>query len=154
MSEEITPLIIGSCQMELSLAGAAAGRADMVPLVSIFVDPPAILASGELYARALPESAQGGTATVAGALTLATFWGGVAAFWFDHPRLVPFRKALGYSSGRELMLRFPLPERSRLARRRARRRRDDAVALAVFASYPLWLWLGWDHGRRARPRSS
>jgi len=31
-------------------------------------------------------------------------------------------------------------------------RRDDtathAVSAALFASYPLWLWLGWRDGRR------
>ena len=25
-----------------------------------------------------------------------------------------------------------------------------AVGAAAFATYPLWLWLGWDRGRRAR----
>jgi hypothetical protein len=49
------------------------------------------------------------------------------------------------------MLRFPLPDRGR---RRRRSRREEALAFAVFASYPLWLWLGWDHGRRARPRGA
>jgi hypothetical protein len=51
------------------------------------------------------------------------------------------------------MLRFPLPERGRRAQRRARVR-DDALAVAALASYPMWLWLGWDHGRRARPRGA
>jgi hypothetical protein len=23
-----------------------------------------------------------------------------------------------------------------------------AASAALFASYPLWLWLGWSHGRR------
>ena len=78
---------------------------------------------------------------------LGVFWGAAAAFWFDHPALVPFRRSLGYRSGREFMLRFPLPDRGR---RRRRDPREDALALAVFASYPLWLWLGWAHGRRAR----
>jgi hypothetical protein len=121
--------------------------------VSIVTDPPALLASGELYSRALPESAQGGLATGAGALALAAFWTGAAAFWFDLPAVSGVRRSLGYRSGREFMLRFPLPERSRRAQRRARAR-DDAAAIAVFASYPLWLWLGWDHGRRARPRGA
>jgi hypothetical protein len=117
------------------------------------VDPPSLLADGELYARALPESAQGGAATVVGALVVAGYWAAAAAFWFDHPRVAPVRKELGYRSGREFMLRFPLPERSRRAQRKSRTR-DDAIAVAVVASYPLWLWLGWDHGRRARPRGA
>jgi hypothetical protein len=114
--------------------------------VSIVVDPPSLLASGELYARALPESAQGGAAKAAGALATAVAWGAAAAFWFDHPLTRPVGRQLGYRSGREFMLRFPLPDRGRRARRGDPR--EDALALVAFASYPLWLWLGWQHGRR------
>ena len=119
--------------------------------VSILTDPPALLLGGEAYARALPESAQGGLANAAGAAALATFWAGAALFWLDHPLTVPVRRGLGYRSGREFMLRFPFPDRGR---RRRRDPREDALAVAAFASYPLWLWLGWDHGRRARPRGA
>jgi hypothetical protein len=120
--------------------------------VSFLVDPPLLLADGELFARALPEGAQGRGALVAGALTTGVFWAAAAAFWVDHPAVAPARKAFGYRSGREFMLRYPLPERAR--RRRRRDRREDAVALAALAAYPLWWWLGWDHGRRARPRGA
>jgi|1186.fasta_scaffold116263_3 hypothetical protein len=124
----------------------------MVRRVSILADPPLLLAKGESYARILPESAQGPPATTAAAaLVLGAFWGAAAAFWFDHPATVPVRRSLGYRSGREFMLRFPLPDRGR---RRGGDWREDAVAVAAFASYPLWLWLGWDHGRRARPRGA
>jgi hypothetical protein len=119
--------------------------------VSVIVDPPLLVAKGEAIARVLPESAQGSGANVLGGVVLGVFWGAAAAFWFDHPAVVPLRRSLGYRSGREFMLRFPLPDRGR------RRRRDmgeDALAMAAFASYPLWLWLGWDHGRRARPRDA
>jgi hypothetical protein len=27
----------------------------------------------------------------------------------------------------------------------------DRVRIAVAVTYPLWYWMGWDHGRRARP---
>lgn len=121
--------------------------------MSIVVDPPSLAASGELYARALPESAQGGMATAAGALTVALYWGAAAALWFDLPPARGMRKSLGYRSGREFMLRFPLPERGRREQRR-NRVRDDVAGVAALASYPLWLWLGWDHGRRARPRGA
>ena len=124
--------------------------------VSILTDPPALLLGGEAYARALPESAQGGLANAAGAAVLATFWAGAALFWLDHPLTIPVRRGLGYRSGREFMLRFPLPDRGarrRRLRRAPARRCGDALAVGVFASYPLWWWLGWDHGRRARPRA-
>ena len=121
----------------------------MWPAVSFLVDPPMLLADGELFARALPEAAQGRAALAAGALTTAVFWTAAAAFWVDHPAVAPFRKRLGYRSGREFMLRYPLPDRRR--RRRRRDAREDAIAAVALASYPVWWWLGWDHGRRARP---
>lgn len=123
----------------------------MWPAVSFLVDPPMLFADGELTARALPESAQGRVAFACGAVATAVFWTAAAAFWVDHPAAVPFRKRLGYRSGREFMLRFPLPDRGR---RRRGDVRQDAVAFAALASYPLWWWLGWDHGRRARPRGA
>jgi hypothetical protein len=140
-------------RVEAFAASGARGRPDIVRRVSIEIDPLLLMADAEAYARVLPESAQGGAATVTGALTVATFWLGAAAFWFDHPITVPVRRQLGYGSGREFMLRFPLPDRGR-RRRRRRDPREDALALAVFASYPLWWWLGWDHGRRRRPRGA
>jgi hypothetical protein len=118
--------------------------------MSVLVDPPLLLAEGEAIARVLPESAQGGVAKALGAGVLGVFWGTAAALWFDHAATVPLRRALGYRSGREFMLRYPLPDRGR----RRRDRREEALALAALASYPLWLWLGWDHGRRARPRDA
>ena len=125
----------------------------MWPAVSFLVDPPLLLADGELYARVLPEGAQGRAALATGALTTGVFWAAAAAFWFDHPLVLPVRRSLGYRSGREFMLRFPLPDRGRRSRRR-RDTREDLVAVAALAGYPLWWWLGWDHGRRARPRDA
>jgi hypothetical protein len=116
--------------------------------VSFLIDPPLLLADGEFFGRAAPESAQGRVALAAGALTTGIFWAAGAAFWRDHPAVTPFRRRLGYHSGRDFMLRYPLAARGR---RHRRDRREDALALAAFASYPLWWWLGWDHGRRARP---
>jgi hypothetical protein len=118
--------------------------------MSLLVDPPMLIADGELYGRAMPEGAQGRAATVVGALTVAVFWAGAVGFWLDHPLLKPVRKAAGYRSGRELMLRYPLPDRGR----RRRDGREDAAFVAALAVYPLWWWVGWDHGRRARPRAA
>ena len=119
----------------------------MCAAVSFLVDPPLLFADGELTARLLPEAAQGRVALACGAAATGVFWVAAAALWTDHPAPARFRKALGYRSGREFMLRFPLPDRGRRRRRKA----EDAAALVAFASYPLWWWLGWDHGRRARP---
>ena len=115
--------------------------------MSLLVDPPMLFADGEFYARALPERVQGRAAGMSAVLTTGVFWATAAALWTDHPLVKPLRKRLGYSSGREFMLRYPLPDRGR---RRRRKRGEEALALAGFATYPLWWWLGWDHGRRAR----
>jgi hypothetical protein len=119
--------------------------------MSLLADPPLLMANGEAYARALPEAAQGRAAAAGGVLAIGAFWATAGALWVDHPALRPIRKALGYRSGREFMLRFPLPDRGR--RRRASNR-EKVLAAAVLASYPLWLWAGWDHGRRSRPRGA
>jgi hypothetical protein len=120
--------------------------------MSLLLDPPALFADGELYARAMPESLQGRAAGACGALAVGVFWAGAAAFWFDHPLVKPLRKRAGYRSGRELMLRYPLPDRGR--RRGRNQTLEDALAVAGFAAYPLWWRAGWDHGRRARPRGA
>jgi hypothetical protein len=117
--------------------------------MSVLADPPLLLANGEALARVLPESAQGAAVKVLGAATVAVYWGAAAALWHEHPAAQPLRRRLGYRSGREFMLRFPLPDRGR----RRRDRREDVLGVAALATYPLWLWLGWDHGRRARPRA-
>ena len=121
--------------------------------MSILADPLLLATEGEAHARLLPEGAQGGVASVSAALTVAVYWGVAAALWIDHPLARPLRRAFGYRSGREFMLRFPLPERSRRdARRNAGR--DHAILIAALATYPLWWRLGWDHGRRARPHGA
>ena len=113
--------------------------------VSFLTDPPWLYANGQAYARLAPESAQGRIAKVVGAGTVATFVGGSLAFYLDHPWTRPVTRALGYRSGRDFMFGFPLP-------RPPRRDLPDAVAVAAFATYPFWFWLGWDRGRRRRGR--
>jgi hypothetical protein len=111
--------------------------------VSFLTDPSLLYANGQAYARLAPESAQGSTAKVAGAATVAAFVATGVGLLRDHPWTRPLSRAFGYRSGREFMFGFPLP---------APPARDfpDAVAVAAFATYPLWLWLGWDRGRRRR----
>jgi hypothetical protein len=58
-------------------------------------------------------------------------------------------KQLGAKNGTDLMLAWPLAH----GKRRKRTVRSDLVAALALASYPLWWWLGWDHGRRRRPHS-
>jgi hypothetical protein len=111
--------------------------------VSFLTDPPWLYANGRAYARLAPESAQGRTAKAAAAATIATFLAGGLAFYLDHPWTRPLTRSLGYRNGREFMFGFPLPAPPA-------RELPDALGAAAFATYPLWLWLGWDSGRRRR----
>jgi hypothetical protein len=110
--------------------------------MSFLADPPLLYAAGEAYARALPESAQGRAAGVAGALTVAAFVAVSAACWTERPEARPLWRAFGARSGREFMVGNGL-----VRWRRARRAgtREHALAAAAFATYPLWFRLGWDH---------
>jgi hypothetical protein len=108
--------------------------------VSFLTDPALLYANGRAYAELAPERAQGLTAKVAAGATLATFLATGVALLADHAWTRPLTRALGYRSGRQFMFGFPFPGRDL----------PDAVAAAAFATYPVWLWLGWDRGRRRR----
>jgi hypothetical protein len=114
--------------------------------VSFLVDAPWLFANGEAYARLAPESAQRGRARVAAAATLAAFLG-VGVSLYSNARFTrPLWPLLPGCDGRDFMVNFP-------GLRVDTRRADvglHAVAAAAFATYPLWLWLGWAHGRRAQ----
>jgi hypothetical protein len=114
--------------------------------VSFLVDPPWLFANGEAYARFAPESAQGGRARAAAAATLAAFLGVGVALYSNARVTRPLWPLLPGRDGRDFMVNFP---GLRVDTRRAGRGLHVAAA-AVFATYPLWLWLGWAHGRRAR----
>jgi hypothetical protein len=111
--------------------------------VSFLTDPTLLYANGRAYGGLAPESAQGTTAKVAGAATFAVFLATGVALLRDERWTRPLSRAFGYRSGREFMFGFPLP-------RPVARELPDAAAAAAFATYPLWLWLGWDSGRRRR----
>jgi hypothetical protein len=120
--------------------------------MSLLVDPVLLFADGELYARAAPESAQGGAAKAIGGLTVGALLAAGIGSYLEQPWIKPLWKPFGARSGADFMLGWPVSHGRR--RRRRRTARTDAVAAASFAAYPLWWWLGWDHGRRRRPRSS
>jgi hypothetical protein len=118
--------------------------------MSFFADPVLLFADGEAYARTLPESAQGGAAKAAGGLTVAAILAAGIGSYLDLPWTKPLWSPFGARSGLDFMLGWPVAH----GRRRRRSARTDALAAVLFAGYPLWWWLGWDHGRRRRPRAS
>jgi hypothetical protein len=105
-----------------------------------------LFANGEAYARLAPESKQGRAAGVAAAGTLATFLGVGASLYSNAGFTRPLWPLLPGRDGRDFMVNFPL---LRVDTRRAGGRLH-AAAVAAFATYPLWLWLGWRHGRASR----
>jgi hypothetical protein len=117
--------------------------------MSFIVDPALLFLDGEAYAR-LPESAQGGGAKVAGGLTVGAALAVGTACYLDADLAKPIWKPFGAKNGTDFMLAWPLAH----GKRRRRNTRTDALAAAVLAAYPLFWWLGWDHGRRRRPRAS
>jgi hypothetical protein len=113
--------------------------------VSFLTDPSLLYANGRAYAHLAPESAQGGAAKAAGAATLALFLTTGVALLADRPWTRRLSRGLGYRTGREFMFSFPVPAPPA-------RELPGAVAVLGFATYPVWLWLGWDRGRRRRGR--
>jgi hypothetical protein len=115
--------------------------------VSFLVDPPALYAAGEAYARAAPESAQGRTAGVVGAGVVTVFLAIAGSFWHDLPWTRPFWRALGARNGPDFQVGTGLFHVDAVQRPGPR---ENALATLGFLTYPLAWWLGWDHGRRAR----
>jgi hypothetical protein len=112
--------------------------------VSFLIDPSWLYANGRAYAALAPERAQGRAAAVAGAATLAAFWGVSVSLYLNSRWTRPIWKACGAEDGRDWMLNSGV---LRFDHRRAGAG-THAASAALFASYPLWLWLGWRHGRR------
>ena len=116
--------------------------------MSFLADPPLLYAAGEAYARNAPESAQGRAAGVVGASVVGVFVGVSLALWLDRPWVRPLSRAFGARNGTEFMVSNGLMP---VGSARNPGTRGHVVAALAFLTYPMWYWLGWDHGRRARP---
>ena len=119
--------------------------------MSFLVDPPWLYANGLAYARLVPEEAQGGVARAAAAACLAAYWGAGVSLYLNAPYTKPLLPLLPRRDGRDFMVNWP---GLRVPARRRTRRLDAAAAVIFLGVYPLALYLGWDSGRRARPRSA
>jgi hypothetical protein len=109
--------------------------------VSFLIDPPWLYAGGRAIAAVAPDDR---AAAALGAASMGVFWGVSIPLYLDAGWTRPIWRACRARSGRDWMLNSGV---LRLDHRRPSRR-THAVSAAVFASYPLWLWLGYRHARR------
>ena len=116
--------------------------------MSFLFDPPALSAAGETYARVLPESAQGRRAGVTGAGVVGGFLAVSVSLWRDLPWVRPMWRLSRARNGTDFMVGSGLAS---VDAARKPGRALHAFAAIAFLTYPLWYWLGWDRGRRARP---
>jgi hypothetical protein len=114
--------------------------------VSFLIDAPWLYTNGQVYARLAPESAQGDAAKALGAATIGAFWLVSVSLYLNLPWTDRIAKACRAESGRDWMLNSGV---LRIDHRSAGPRTHVLAAL-IFLTYPLWLWLGFSRGRRAR----
>jgi len=112
--------------------------------MSFLIDPPWLYANGRAYAALAPEGAQGRTAAAVGAATMAGFWAVSVSLYLNRRWTQPIWEACRADDGRDWMLNSGV---FRFDHRHAGTG-THAAAAALFAAYPIFLWLGWIHGRR------
>jgi hypothetical protein len=122
------------------------GATSIGSAVSFLIDAPWLYTNGQVYGRLAPDSAQGEVARAVGAATIATFWLVSVSLYLNLPWTDRIARACGADNGRDWMLNSGL---LRIDHRRAGVR-THALAALIFLTYPLWLWLGFSSGRRAR----
>jgi hypothetical protein len=106
--------------------------------MSFLIDGPWLYANGRAIARAThdPKPLAAGT--------MALFWGVSIPLYLDQRWTRPIWKACRAKSGRDWMVNSGV---LRIDTRKLSTR-GHAVSAAIFATYPLWLWLGIRHGKR------
>lgn len=109
--------------------------------MSFLIDPPWLYANGRAIG-AVETDDRRAKALLAG--TMAVFWGVSIPLYLNRRWTRPVWRACRAQSGRDWMLNsgvFALdherPSKS-----------THAFSAAIFATYPLWLYLGYRHGKR------
>lgn len=110
--------------------------------MSFLIDPPWLYANGRAIAAVSGDDP--GRAAGLGAATMAVFWGVSIPLYLDHGWTRPIWKACRAESGRDWMLNSGV---FRFDHRRPSER-THKLSAAIFATYPLWLYLGYRRGRR------
>jgi hypothetical protein len=107
--------------------------------MSFLIDPPWLYANGRALARVAPPQRRAPLA----AATLGVFLVTSISLYLDRPWTRPIWRLCRARSGRDWMLNSGVlrldPDRAGAP--------THAVSAALFATYPLWLWLGLRHAR-------
>lgn len=109
--------------------------------MSFLIDPPWLYANGRAYAAVGPP---GKPAAALGAATIATFWAVSISLYLNRPWTKPIWEACRAEDGRDWMLNSGVLKLNH----RCVTPRTHAISAAIFATYPLWLWLGYRKGRK------
>ncbi len=116
--------------------------------MSFLIDPPLLYSGGRTYARLTRDApASRGRDAAVGAAYMIVFWGVSIGLYLDQPWTKPVWKLCRAASGRDWMLNSGV---FGFDWRRAGPR-THRLSAAIFATYPLWLWLGIRRGRRSQP---
>lgn len=112
--------------------------------MSFLIDPPLLYSGGRAYERITRNMQPNRTRDIAvGAAYMTVFWGVSIGLYLDQGWTKPVWRMCRAESGRDWMLNSGV---LRLNWRKAGPR-THKVAAAIFATYPVWLWLG-IRGRR------
>jgi len=107
--------------------------------VSFLIDPPWLYANGRALAKVAPEHSR-----PLGAATIAAFWAVSISLYANRRWTRPIWRLCRAEDGRDWMLNSGVLRIDH----RAAGPGTHVLSAALFASYPLWLWLGWRDGRR------
>lgn len=107
--------------------------------MSFLIDPALLYLNGEAYARVAPRRAP-----LLGAASVALFWVVSGALYLNQAWTRPLWKLCRARSGRDWMINSGVLH---IDERRVGPG-THALALLIFATYPLWLVLGHRHGLR------
>jgi hypothetical protein len=106
--------------------------------MSFLIDPPWLYASGKAYRKLSGGSVAPSRDAVVGAATMGVFLGVSISLYQDRGWTRPIWRACGAESGRDWMLNSGV---FRLDWRKAGPL-THGFSAAIFATYPVWLWLG------------
>jgi hypothetical protein len=118
--------------------------------MSFLIDPALLYAGGRTYAATTPEQER----TLAndlkvGVQTMAFFYAVSVGLYLDHEWTKPIWRPVRAKSGRDWMINSGV---TRFDAAKAGPR-THKLAATIFATYPIWLWLGMRGGRRGQLRN-